>query len=601
VVGSGKERYMSTISDLKTSTAALKGLWKDRNSKFKVWYDLLSMKDDLAQDNMESFVSNNPRTAYNLALHLLTSSPIPHRVSNENLGDEYLAPASELENFIELTAWQDIYSSFRKRGRQSWLRNLTGLLLATGWYSVLAMAVHDQNTNTDKCIADVWNPAEVYPRWNDNGLLECAHIYPIDALSLKNKAALNGWNIKSIPTMGSSELNDYWFIDGTNVMHTIFVGDNELVPLAADPNFTEIPIFVGPVGGLPDNGSINSDVKWQETIGQSIVATNENIYRSYNKHWTFAQQLLRDTAQPRWFEQSRTGNILKEKDLNKRGAIFRGAPEDKISTITMPALPIELRSNAIDMESMLQRGEPPWALYGTAQAQMSAYVMSQIAASTEQIIGSYHEDLIGLLTDIDNLWYSMIRDKNFSPYGFKLPKLPDGIKLSAQYEIQIPGEIIQKATVSRMLNPAFELSTTTIMETLWHEIKNPIREQARLGKDKSDMSAESIAIRQIGAYRRQAAILRSAKDPSADLYDKAAKSLEDKLLASFGQTGQANAPTPNNQSNMPPEATALQSPESLGMGTGAPQAPRQPPSALPPSQTQPPAPQPNQYQQGGIV
>ncbi|KKK85952.1 hypothetical protein LCGC14_2768120, partial [marine sediment metagenome] len=104
-----------------------------------------------------------------------------------------------------------------------------------------------------------------------------------------------------------------------------------------------MPIYVAPVGGLPDMGSLTegmiptysstlklhtqevSTERWKAELGQSIIATNEHIYRTWNKWWSFSLQLLRDTAQPRIFERSRSGKaIVKPEDVFRRGAIFRG-------------------------------------------------------------------------------------------------------------------------------------------------------------------------------------------------------------------------------------------------------------------------------------
>src|SRR4030066_1345640 len=125
--------------------------WSSRNAKIPKWYDTLLLKDELAQAGMESFVSNDPRTFYNLALHLLTPKVIPHRVVDEAEKLSVESRFDKVNRFLELN-WERLNKLSRKRGRQSWLRRLAGLVLATGWESVYAMATQDE------LVAEVLHP-----------------------------------------------------------------------------------------------------------------------------------------------------------------------------------------------------------------------------------------------------------------------------------------------------------------------------------------------------------------------------------------------------------------------------------------------------------
>jgi hypothetical protein len=567
-----KEVIMANRADFVKECNQLKDGWSRRNEKFKVWYDLLSFKDELKQENMESFVGNDPRAQYNLAMQLLASRPIPHKIPIETLGEDYIQPASELELFINNKAWPTIESNHRVRGKQGWLRDFTGMLLVTGWYSVFSYL--DDNG----IVAELWNPASVYQEWGESGLVKCAHIYTMSNRALKVKATLRGWPLAAIHTVptGTTTLYDFWYMDGDKVMHTIFTRDNWLVDLDQEVDFTSIPIFTSPVGGLPDDGAIMGTEVWKETIGQSFLATNENVFKSSNKMGTFAQQLLRDTAQPRWFEQSRGGApILKKEDIFKRGAIFRGTPEDSITALPMPPLPIELRSERLDLEAMQQRGGLPWSLSGAETRGMTAYVMAQVESSAQQVIGSFHEAQVGLLGDLDNHWIDLMKRKGYQPYGFKLPKLPGDVKMSAEYEVEVPGSIIQKATVSRMLDPTFSLSTTTVMELMWPEIKNPIKEQARARKDLAEqhpvMATLSLIDFLLGEANRME---RAGAVDNAARYRKVAAAAEATL-------------TPPAEGAPPTRAERVPAERGLRAGTRAPVAGART-EAAPPSETMAP-------------
>jgi hypothetical protein len=248
-------------------------------------------------------------------------------------------------------------------------------------------------------------------------------------------------------------------------------------------------------------------------------------------------QLLRDTAQPRIFERSRSGKaIVRPEDVFRRGAIFRGGLDDSVDFMATPPIPLELRSTQLDLEAMMQRGGPNWALYGSVTGQMTSYVMSQIAASAEQFMRPFHEAIINLNEDIDNhAWLEDIRDRGVRPYGWKYPpNLPPNVKVSARYEVEIPGDLVHRATVARMLDPEFSLSYSYVMGKLFPEVKDLMREKARTLADKAERHPVNAIIAQIHFYRQQSAYLRDkVKDiESAKLYDMAA----DVALAQLGVT-----------------------------------------------------------------
>lgn len=537
------------ISELIRECDSLKSYWFPRKKKFREWYDMLLMIDTLAQKDMESFVGNDPRTAYNLALHLLSSQNIPHKIPVNKLTSEQTGPAAAVEDFLKL-AWEGVAETHRRKGRQSWLRELVSFIIAVGWYSVFTVV-------TDKgCYAEIWNPANVFPRYAEDGLDRCVHTYPATVDSINRKIRAKDWSVSNKITTDET-VRDYWKYDeGGAVVNYIMIGNQLVTTPPSNMTFDTIPIFISPVGGLPDMGSIVSGKEWRAQIGQSMIATNETVYKYLNKHWTFSLQLLRDTAQPRWFEKSRSGeSIMKPEDVFKRGTIFRGAPEDTIEALAVPPIPVELRSDRLDMEAMLQRGGPPYALYGNVQQAMSAYLMAQVSAAAQQAFAPYHQAVIDVLSDIDNFWISMIRKHNIKPYGFELPaEITEDIRVTASYDIKIPGDLAQKATVARMLSPTFKLSETKVMSELFPEITNPVKEQAQARKDVAMQHSVMATISLVQALRESAMKCRELGDTNAaTLYEKAATTAE----ASIAPAPQA----------APPEQ-GLEQPQTSGPDTG---------------------------------
>lgn len=521
----------------------LERYWQPRNQAMKRWYRLIEMVDELKTEKMESFVGNDPRAMFNLVLHLLDSK-IPHRLDIENNGDMELAATSESVSTLLNRVWSDSETRFRHSGpRQSLSRSSIGLMLATGWYADVALISDDGKS----AYIDSLHPAEVFPMWDfDLGMSEVAHIYSMSSQAVKKMCNRNGWSIE-LRGQGDTTVYDYWWIDYNQIGQPIVLNavsiSNQL--LKFEPTrFKRIPIYCGPVGGLPDTGILSNQIltnssspgdpanAWKAEIGQSIVATNENVYRVWNKWWSFSLQLLRDTAQPKIFERSRSGNaIVKPETIFNRGAILRGGPEDSVDFLTPPPIPLELRSTQLDLEAMMQRGGVNWAMFGSASGQMTAYVMSQIAASANQIMRPFHQAIINKIEDIDNDLLQDVIDRNVSPYNWQRPPgLKADMRVVADYDIEIPGDLIQRATVARMIDPDFRLSYSYVVQKLFPEIKNSMEERARVRSDIAEKNPLNAVIASITYYRQQAAFLTKSGDTeSAKLYSLAADLAESQL------------------------------------------------------------------------
>lgn len=519
--------------------------WQVRNDKIKKWYEVLLLKDVLAEKDMESVVSNDPRTFYNLALHLLTPDVIPIKLPEHQAGREVLSQLESIQTFLE-AQWFRLNKQSRRRGRQSWLRNLASYVLSTGWYSVLAYV----DPEGGECVADAWNPVEVYPEFGDEELLRVAHIYRLPPRAAQRKLKQRGWKYAGNITIPMT-LYDYWYLNNNGEVENAIVLGNTIVKPPTVAPFESIPVLMSPVGGLPDRGVILEGDEWKEHVGESILATNERVYLDFNKQMTFLQQLLRDTAQSRWLELSTGGDILDEDSIFKRGAIFRGSPGDQVGTIPVSPVPVEIQTQLFNLRNMIQRGGLPDALFGNVQQQIASYLMSQITSAAQQVLGPYKDAIKACLEDIDNNWISHIRDLGISTNGRTLPaNMPEDLEVEVDYEISIPGDLIQRASVARMINPRFRLSDHTVTSLLFPEIRNPLEEQAKVNADDALKHPVAVTVSLIMSWRDEAARLRAEGDSaSASLLEKGADQAEQMLTSP--QQGQL-VPTPERGTVTPP-------------------------------------------------
>lgn len=438
---------------------------------------------------------------------------------------------SLLEHYMT-NHWIRLEKNHRKLGKQSWLREMVSFMLATGWYSVFTLAT------PDKLIAEVWNPMEVFPEFSSDGLLRCAHIYPLTPRAANRKARLNNWKLER-PFNADTILYNYFVMDDDgDPANGIVLGNNLVRPMTkldlTEQASKDIPIFVSPVAGLPDMGIIKSGKDWQKSYGESIIAVDAVEYENQNKMLSYVQQLVRDSANPRWFEQSRGDKgILTPETIFKRGAIFRGSPEDNVNPLPTVPIPVEIRTILFDYANRIQRGLFPWAIFGNVQQTTSGYMMSQIASAAMNVLAPYAEAMTGLIGDINNYWFHEMQERHLTPYKFKMPKnIPPDAEFVVEYNINIPGSLVQRATIARMLDPTFKLDFATTTDLLFPEIKDPLRVQGRVNTDEAMMNPIAQALAMIDVYRGMARDAKEAGDTTTSaLYTKAADALEAQLGA----------------------------------------------------------------------
>ncbi|KKN81710.1 hypothetical protein LCGC14_0316220 [marine sediment metagenome] len=522
---------------------ALRGKWGTREKKFTEWYAQLTLHNNLEQEGMESVISNDPRTGYNLAKHLLIGSNIAHRIPSENLEANEQAAVGELERYMT-ERWTEQEINYRHMGRQSWLGQLVGLMLAFGWYNVFAMV------EKDRIWAEVWHPAQCYPNYDDGVLVEHARIYRMSSAAANFTAKAMGK--VDARFNGTTTLYNFWGFDADNVpVNSVVLGSDFIKKPTKEEHLHRLPIFSSPIGGLPDMGSIGSASEYQKHWGEPLLATNEDIQNNYNKMLTYLQQLIRDTANPRWFEQSSGATpILTPETVFKRGGIFYGGPNDAITPLGTPPIPVEIQQMMFNYQNMQQRGMFPYAVYGNIQQQISSLAMANIASASLQVLMPYMDGIRGVLSDVDNFWDTILKETGWTPHDFKRPTdLPDKYRFDVQAQIEIPGHLVHRATVAKMLSPDFEVDNTTTAERLFPEIKDPAKMFARTRRDKAMSHPLAIQADQVIAYKEQAKELREAGQiDHAEVYEALATRMMSELSGAPPQ--QPQAPTRREAGNI---------------------------------------------------
>jgi hypothetical protein len=545
------------IKHVQERAAFIKNIWTPRQAQIEEWYEAIRLDDYLAQKNMESFISNEPKTGFNLANHLLTNASIIHGVDRDGLDSADEVHAASLERGIR-HIWRVVNKENKRRGRKSWLREFNGYMLATGWYSVFL------GIDRHRAWAEIWNPYEVFPLWDDDfGLVELVHEIHV----LKEQAQ------RIIRRMGSPvdlsgnrdkevTILDYWWLDNNGVHNSVIVDRQVVKPATLEPQFGQvIPIVVGPVGGLPDRGVLPSNkTLWTRTVGESIVSANMGVQRNFNKQMTFLQQILRDTANPRCIEKNKGEPILDSEKLFLRGAIFRMGLDESVEPMGAPAIPIEATSSLRDIGDMVQQGLFPKAAFGTSTQPMSALMMSQIVSSSQHVLSPFIEGLQEVLSEVDNFWSDQMLKRSYKPFDLRLAlsDIPKDLEFQVEIHPRIPGDLVNRATVGRMLNPEFKLSQDQIREFLYPEITDPMRERSRIRAEQALQHPVAQDLVLVEAYLEESEALLAAGDTDgAARFRRAADMVEQSMGQRNGHMN-GTGPVEPGPAVMPSEVTRVQ-------------------------------------------
>jgi len=140
------------IDDITT----MKRFWWERNKKFREWFEFLILIDNLQTVKMESYVSNEPQTFYNMAHYLLTKGELSHTTPIETESALELDRRARVHRGCQYM-WKEIDRDRQLGGGQSFIDELGFFLLVLGWYSTVS--AYDKDTG--KLHTQIWNPYDV--------------------------------------------------------------------------------------------------------------------------------------------------------------------------------------------------------------------------------------------------------------------------------------------------------------------------------------------------------------------------------------------------------------------------------------------------------
>jgi len=570
---------MLTEAQVRSQIANLKTHWYQRNAQFTEWYQMLTLVDQLQAKNMESYVSNEPLTFYNMAHYLLTKGEL---VFNTPILSE---TAIELDRRAKIDRackhmWTLIDQDRQSGGLQPFIDELGFFLLVTGWYSIPLRF----DSQTGLLDAQVWNPYEVYPLFHNRRLQSCVHSYRINDREAAEKAQLLHWNYDPPHSTYRSQvtLDDFFTRDTDGTLYNmVLINGKDVTGWVPRP---EMNILVSPVGGFPDKGSLTpAKDDWRRWTGRGIFAVNEDVNGYFNKWKSMVSQILRDTAQPITQEFSATPQATPQQ-IRERGAFFHYAPgELGLQRIPPGGIPIEVQAHLLEIRRELQKGSFNDAVYGMVEGQ-PGYALSQLATSSaNQILYPYMDAKHWAMGESSRFWLTNLKSTRrvFEVKGKFLEKLtskdiPDNVILKVDSEVAVAKDWLERGTIGGMMREDVDQATL-----LGEVYKFPDPQAIIRRKELDDVMNHPMTknIKLIAGYQTHAKYLEQRGDvKQAMLFRRAAQALEAQFAAPPPGQGQptemtdilaqreAGAPqaTPRAQSRTaPPETRGGFTPQQL--------------------------------------
>jgi hypothetical protein len=522
------------LKDTKNDIEELKKDWQARSQKFMEWMDMLNLEDKLKKSGLESYVSSDPRSNYNMGQYLLTAGGMRHMIPLVGDSPEEMDNQARVERACQYM-WRMIDEDRRRGGAPTFSSELVFDLLILGWYSVIAK----YDSESGKLIPKLWSPANTFPRFDDNCLSAVVHSYDISVQAAKRKAKMYGWNYSTTQDLGITTIDNYFYFDEDgNLMNQIFVGGN---PVTEWIERNDHMVMVSPVGGFPEHGEINSSqrtMRWRGMVGQGIMEASRMAEEQWNKFFTFQMQLVRDTAVPVSQEFSSGSAKVKPEQLNKRGAHFQFSPTDKgLEYVPKPPIPLEVQATLQELKRDKQRTGFSDALFGLLEQGLSGVTYTAVEeASANHVLQPYKEAKDFVISELDRFWLRNLKSqgKSFTIKGkaqevLKSKAIPEDVDILVESELATTKDWLERATIANMMGQ--QVDSTTIMEEIYKFTDTQdIKRRKRL--DLATDHPMSINLELANAYEDYAQYLeRSGDQKKAQRFRQAAQALDAQLGA----------------------------------------------------------------------
>lgn len=547
-------------------------------------------KPERQTTDMKYWQTNEPKTFFDVSRSMLSLNqprfklPMPMGFTPEQ--KDKMNKAERLAIGI----FRSLNNRVADSGGVSWLYDLAYWLLQ-GWYS--AFVIVRKGDDGPEFVVDLYDPINVYPEWDKDGLSKCVRQYSVDSRTSESMALeFQEKGLKFTykePEKGESySVTNYWKRVGKKVYNAILLNNGTVKPLTLQRNLDKIPIHVGAIG-MPDRVSDN----WQERKGENIIAGSRDMYDFQSALMSLRAEIVEETAFPNIVTKTRTGQpAVKAEEIKGHGSVLPLKLEDVIETLKHAASPQDVMVLEQQISGMIQKNTLPNVFFGNLTAETSGFGISQLMAVVKYKLGPYmntQDFVIGRI--MSDLMYQYKKGKfdnitlsTLNPYDLKRGMSymeefsPDDVPERIYVEVTTP-IASQFDKTQTILNAVQALQSGLLSrETLWEndlDIQDSEQEKQRIVEDRV---SNDPFIQQIEIIMRLKERVETYRVLGMEAF---AQSLESYIAGLEGKIGiGVNTGTPKALPGVPPQQRPAemtpQSPDMMNAATRTP--PTQPQS-----------------------
>ena len=389
--------------DILKETDERESYWRDRNDQIDEDRKLISLIHPTSKSDEKRMVSNEPKVFYDTAVALLSSYPprfrLPLTINHE---PEERDKINKAERFIA-GVFRGLDRRQLARGQAYWMRELAWWV-CSGWYAVFT-TVQKKGKETE-FVADMWDPATVFPEWDSDGLVKCVRTFETDNKTaqtmVQNWQAIDGKipDFKETTHDNRIKVINYWRRDrGTNgnyIRNAIYI-QGQPIKVLQEEDYEEIPIHIGAIG-QPEMGSPG----WKKRQGENIIAADRNMYYEVDELLSLMKTILSETAYPNLLSKTTSGApAVRAEDVKGGGGqVIPIRLQDQLELMKNAATPqegFELLSHQL---RQISKGSFPDVVYGGLQVEISGFALSQLLAAIRYKIGPYWNTMQYIMSQV---------------------------------------------------------------------------------------------------------------------------------------------------------------------------------------------------------
>lgn len=563
-------------------------------------------------------LSAEPRNQFRLALDIMTLRP--PRISVETHYQEALE--QDMMGELEMFCWalfREISQRHRQAGNRNWLRDLVWYVLCGG-FAVNPLVLRPKRGET-RFLAQVWDPMEVYPEYDENGLKFVVRRYKsyarnIRAMALPWKGS-NGFNAQAIETLKDNDEGDvtnaFWLEedgpDEAGVYNCILAHGAIIKPPTLEKQFgMRIPVIIGPSAGTPfrafhgllDWPSKPEGYDWTAYAWDGLLAPARLSFTKLDSLLSDMATIVHKTAEGAYVQKTLTG--LPRLDPQKFRKMQLGTLKvgEELIPVAPPSSPREREELLSFLIGSIQRSGLSFPAFGQLGLEISGVTVESLINATQAVLSPYIESaqyvveqtLLSLVEQYRQGRFKAVElstkgstrpmDERWFIREFSRDKLPKTANIKIILPLALPDTKLARIQALRAAfgdnRPLF--SSQTGMEKLLEDVvSDQSLERQRIVEDIVDNSPEGRTLQVLeGLQKKEKDYRARGQIDRAELVrmlmDRTMQALTNQLMGGGQATEnmlrqrqiQGTPVTEPSPENMPPEAGGVRPEELAGPG-----------------------------------